>query len=64
MGEWVKCSERMPEPGAIVLVWEPDYGFPVPAFWNSLVPCCWMDAISREDIEDVTHWMPFPCPPA
>lgn len=58
---WIKCSERMPEPGVSVLVafsgkvgiadrsllWKGDYLFT--GHGGSHV--------------EVTHWMPFPDPP-
>lgn len=63
MGEWIKCSERMPAPFSHVLVTDGDKveikwldgDFDE---WDS-----WEEFNSNIDNEDITHWMPLPEPP-
>ena len=57
--DWVKCSERMPEPHEAVLVhyedgsMSDDYSIERKGqrIWNCI------------STEDATHWMPLPAPP-
>ncbi|GKX60179.1 DUF551 domain-containing protein [Leminorella grimontii] len=59
---WVKCSDRMPEDGATVLVCQQD----------GIIFCAEMDGgelypdefpnVPR-DGQEITHWMPMPCAP-
>jgi hypothetical protein len=61
---WIKCSERMPDEGVSVLVWQ-DYP-----------PCCWTAHMEDDgeyqtwheegdgyQLGHITHWMPIPDPP-
>lgn len=60
MGEWIKCSERMPEPYEYVLVTDCFVGCEVMRV-NS--DGYWGPAKSLYH-GDITHWMPSPEPPA
>ena len=70
--EWIKCSERMPEPGVEVLVWID--GHRGPAWSNNHALVAYRSAISghwlqerherSEPLIGVTHWMPLPEPPS
>lgn len=53
MTQWIKCSERMPEPLKWVICWQP--GMPEPQ----------EDALASDDDPEwtYTHWMPLPEPP-
>lgn len=67
MGEWIKCSERMPEEGEDVIVYDGlgqvhegcyfRYGDGVVWEIPSYNP-------SYYDEVNVTHWMPLPEPPS
>lgn len=68
MTEWIKCSERMPEEFADVLVVTEDSqvreGY---HFVYAGAPPVWKIYCYRKlyvnDVEIVTHWMPLPPPP-
>lgn len=65
MGEWVKCSERMPEPGKPVLVVS-SMGGVVQHNLYRWGRTTWCD--NRADYEEYgqgvfSHWMPLPEPP-
>lgn len=57
MGEWIKCSERMPELGAAVLVY---MDAPVHSATDYAVATYDKYGFSRSR---VTHWMQLPEPP-
>lgn len=72
--KWIKCSERMPEPGHWVLIQGPYYQQP-DRFWDV---ACYASYNGEEFIPDteqidgdyeplpfpeVTHWMPLPSAP-
>lgn len=60
---WIKCSERMPERFANVLIWYLDEkGLRVMdvAQWTRLD---WATPWGLSSKESVTHWMPLPPPP-
>lgn len=63
MGEWIKCSEQMPDYFVDVLVSD---GGNVEVMWRNcygLWGCC-VDGDDRKVCpDDVTHWMPLPEPP-
>lgn len=63
MGEWIKCSERMPGDFEDVLVTDGVYvevmWLDCDGYWDSWVEP-WAVTVGREDI---THWMPLPEPP-
>lgn len=68
MGEWIKCSERMPPPGGMVICYSDRYRqvenmthrFEVEndRWWSDIDGDC--DGIHRECI---SHWQPLPSPP-
>ncbi len=51
MSEWIKCSERLPEPGVTVMVYAP----PQPGDWPDTVRISF-DGIDPEG-DDPTYWM-------
>lgn len=62
MGEWIKCSERMPKEDECVLGWNP---------WPE-IGGGWQHVVSQHngfftdncnDLIEVTHWQPLPEPP-
>ena len=61
MSEWIKCSDRMPEDGKHVLLWD----------GNTCHAGYWMEYLDRwesafvpaEELRDITHWMEMPEPP-
>ena len=60
MSEWIKCSDRMPEDMADVLVtdgWEVKIMWWDGAKWDS-----WATRFAI-DSDGVTHWVPLPDPP-
>ena len=67
MGEWIKCSERMPENTQMLLAFS--QGEIVAAYWNWVVnPIDYkkyrgFTYLSGSILDDVTHWMPLPEPP-
>lgn len=71
MSEWIKCSERLPEPGVPVDIWVPDEqhsrladyilrsnyaGVEGNSFFEPL-------GSGRSCVRNATHWMPLPEPP-
>lgn len=60
MSGWIKCSDRMPEDMADVLVTD---GEEVKSMWWNGDE--WDSWVSKYSIDswDVTHWMPLPEPP-
>lgn len=62
-GQWVSCSERLPEPKVKVLVWN---GYAVfVAMWKGEH---WGERVQTEvrileKTRKITHWMPLPEPP-
>lgn len=59
-GDWVACSERMPEQFVEALVCTEDGGRYVAALNQSMA---WDDGDFFDDIQYVTHWMPLPAAP-
>ena len=62
MGEWIKCSERMPEPYEYVLVTDGEHV--EVKWWNGHIWDCWAPRNSDISYKDVAHWMPLPEPPS
>ena len=67
--EWIKCSERMPEPGVEVLGYWPAIKHIVDATITATVwsgGADWFEAIfgDEERFAAPTHWMPLPEPPS
>lgn len=68
MGEWIKCSGRMPEYTQMLLAFS--QGEIVAAYWNWVVsPIDYkkyrgFTYLSGNTLEDVTHWMPLPKTPS
>lgn len=59
VGEWIPCSERLPEPDKEVLVYTYD-DFRV---WSLTRKMRWEDEDGYwQDLEDVVAWMPLPDP--
>ena len=61
MGEWIKCSERMPEELDDVLVTDGDNI--EMKWWDGDDWDSWAERNSNICSDDVTHWMPLPTPP-
>jgi hypothetical protein len=59
--EWVAVGERLPEEGALVLVYET--GWTEPAIGHH-VGGVWLAEDDDDDQLAVTHWMPLPPPPS
>lgn len=59
-GEWIPCSERLPEDGEDVLAW-------IETRYDSRIACCnyykggWFDAITDALVKPAA-WMPLPEP--
>lgn len=65
MGEWIKCSERMPEEGAPVLVVS-RVGSAVQNNvyeWDGNTWCDFRADYGEYGKEVFSHWMPLPQPP-
>ncbi|MFN6189739.1 MAG: DUF551 domain-containing protein [Planctomycetia bacterium] len=61
MSEWISVSERLPESGDMVMVW--NYGEHVLA-WLNFTNNGTAYFSSKDDSNfEVTHWMPLPRPP-
>lgn len=64
---WISCSDRMPEDTKMLLAFS--QGEIVAAYWNWVVnPIDYkkyraFTYLSRNILDDVTHWMPLPEPP-
>lgn len=73
MGEWVKCSERMPDSNCLYICWgtyfegdEPGY---IPAYFFAHQTNGWVEWRPVEDDcnpreVSITHWIPLPEPPS
>ena len=59
MSRWIRCSTRMPIPGAHVLAWAPGNPLRV-AYYTGKI---WILAFAVVSIERATHWQPLPKPP-
>ena len=59
MSEWIKCSDRLPDDGVWVLIYQEGYVFDMASYSerNDLFEN------GYEWLEGVTHWMPLPEPP-
>jgi len=63
---WIKCSDRLPKEGSLVLIYRESDTIPnmyfidigAYGFFNSYI---WGN--KKEDNWNVTHWMPLPKPP-
>lgn len=61
MGEWIKCSERMPEEGEDVIVTD---GRVVEVMWVDEIGLWYATSPYSVACGDwITHWMPLPAPP-
>lgn len=58
--EWIKCSERMPEPGTLVIIMQVGFHVPYVGWWNPPGSDGWEIRDKYNEPEDVTHWMPLP----
>ena len=65
MGEWIKCSERMPEPGQPVLVVSSMGGVVEKHVydWDGMTWCDFYEEHAECRLEVFSHWMPLPEPP-
>lgn len=68
MSEWIKCSERMPENPGLgrqfpYVLCASENGWLTIAFYDYNRKC-WDDGDFYDHINDITHWMPLPAPPA
>lgn len=65
-GDWIPCSESMPENEENVLVFIPGLGTRVgfKTWQQGRNPDCWIVDGARHELKDITHWMPKPRPPA
>lgn len=66
---WIPCSERMPEPGAEVLVARrstPEFALSlyISTYHPGRGYYVWQSAEIDFEAEEVSHWMPLPAPPA
>ena len=71
MSDWIKCSERMPEPHLNVLFFCPHETDCVFAGWWSTIgewrpnASCYGDSdVDWIPASKVTHWVPLPEPPS
>ena len=58
MSNWIRCDERMPDVGQ-VLVWHPDECAMSIGSWDG---AHWYD-IEGTHMTGITHWQPLPEPP-
>ena len=61
MSEWIKTSDKLPDDGQTVLIY--DRGFYIAKFesGNQIVPCCWtMTDGKRRFGENITLWAALP----
>ncbi len=73
MGEWIKCSERMPEDETPVLVMlngeirVAEIRWDTPTYEETYQPFRYWDDPYDDgqdwEVFDITHWMPLPAPP-
>lgn len=65
MGKWIKCSERMPEHGAPVLVVSSMGGVVQNNVyeWDGRTWCDFRADYEEYGMEVFSHWMPLPEPP-
>jgi hypothetical protein len=71
MSDWIKCSERMPEPGWFVLGYIPSDNVILMVLLDDMGaipdgPPVWDVSFNNDThfrLEAVTHWMPIPDPP-
>lgn len=61
MGEWIKCSERMPP--ILIDVRVTDGVREAVRYWDGDEWDCWSAPASDSSMEGATHWMPLPEPP-
>jgi len=63
-GQWIRCEERMPDGGRVVLVFDVSQGVVMLA-WRDRSNLVWFPAggLARPLAAEVTHWMPLPPAP-
>ena len=62
-GEWIKCSDRLPDHNEVVLIWDAKCPRPSTAFY---LEGNWKEPFmgySKSSDCNVTHWMEFPAAP-
>lgn len=62
MSEWIKCSERLPEPNKNVIIWVDRYGY----YPNYMDVSFIQDGVwTKHDgtWQRISHWQPMPEPP-
>lgn len=62
MGEWIKCSERMPERFATVLIVTPDSK--VAPAWRTVSRWCGYRPEHTFSLSEIDFWQPLPEPPS
>lgn len=73
MSEWISVSDRLPEKGQIVLIYEGGSKVPISSRyspqdckysqWPEICNCGGVECHPGLHQEEVTHWMPLPKPP-
>lgn len=70
MSEWIKCSDRLPEPepndpdcSDNVLVYQIYFGRRMLQGFYGHDDQLWYDQAGDQIEDGVTHWMPLPAPP-
>lgn len=65
MGEWIKCSDQMPDVGKLVLVFVPhDFKYQqATLMFDGGDEGLWTDGAIDYYQHSITHWQPLPSPP-